>query len=141
MKAYFHKQLFSTPCYLSTGSAAPFVAFGDDEGYLVTSHEWLIGELRDCQKRGVGGVIEVTEDALAELKKKPARNSYKSSQPNPEKFLQSSIAQLKKRSASPGGAATVSPEAATTPEAPPTPKVRVTDIAVSRPKAGKVTRS
>jgi hypothetical protein len=84
VKAYFHKQLFSTPCYLSTGSAAPFVAFGDDEGYLVTSHEWLIGELRDCQKRGVGGVTEVTEDALAELKKSPRETPTSRRSPIPK---------------------------------------------------------
>lgn len=135
MKAFFHKLIFSTPCYLSTGSVAPFVGCGDDEGYLATDHEWLKGELRALAARQVGGVSEISEAQFEELKKKPASPYSLRQSPDPNKFLEASriVQREKDQRQAQSDAATDSPK----PE--PNKKIRVSDIAASRPKPVKVT--
>lgn len=67
---YFKKYDLKIPLADGMGRRVPFQDVGGQWGLLATEENYLIGELRKCQREARGGVMEITAQEYEELKKK-----------------------------------------------------------------------
>jgi hypothetical protein len=67
---YFKKYDPRIQLRTGAGSTVPFEDLGGQWGTLATNDNYVISELRKCQREARGGVMEVTEAEYLELKKK-----------------------------------------------------------------------
>jgi hypothetical protein len=58
------------------GSTVPFEDIGGQWGLLETKDNYLIAELRKCQREQRGGVMEITAQEFDDLKKKENQTSF-----------------------------------------------------------------
>jgi len=77
---YYKKEVLSNRLYIKgTGAPAPFEPIGGDDGIFATDNPVYTSELDEAAKRGVGGVVEITQEEYEALKKKSSeRPSLKS---------------------------------------------------------------
>ena len=69
--AHFKKELAQNPLFRSTGARINFELTGHDIGLLVTDDEELISEIRGMITQQRGGMLEISDEEYADLKKNP----------------------------------------------------------------------
>jgi len=107
-KAFFKKEIVTSPLYLKGGGKVPFAVFGEI-GLIETEDPNLQLALRTAQKQRMGGVVEINSEQFAELKKNPPvrRSNPTSKQPwlqnraraNPQNGAVASVNQAPQRTA------------------------------------------
>lgn len=69
-KAWFKKEIITSPLYLKGGAKIPIQVFGDI-GLIETSDPTFLLTLRTAQKQRMGGIVEIDSEQFEELKKNP----------------------------------------------------------------------
>ena len=137
---FFLKELVNNKVWSTKGYPIPFEDIGDDMGLLVTNHPGLIEELEIAISRKRGGVSEIAESEVEEVKKKAIAHQLHRNSLSTNRIDQARVASTKPFNPNPSprsdpavGAETAKPQLPGQP-LDPVPNI---DPALLRPKPAK----
>lgn len=139
---YFLKELISNKVWSTKGYAIPFEDIGDDTGLLVTNHPGLIEEIEIAISRRRGGIREILESEVEEVKKKAYDHQMHRNELSTNRFDKARVASTRpfNPNPSPANALAVGAEVAKpapVPPGQPLDPVPAIDPALLRPKPTK----